>query len=88
MFRIVVNLLINQKFAFRQVHLKRKLFGSLDLFNIQFYEKTLAKSAVLLSMEISSFFCEDELHKVFKFKYKRRSNFPTKAFKGNWFASN
>ena len=65
--RIVVNLLLNQKFAFQQVHLKRTLFGSLDLFNIQFYEKTLAKSAVLLPVEIPSFFCKDELHKIFKF---------------------
>ena len=79
---IVVNLLNNWKFPFQQVHFKRKLFGSLDLFNIPFYEKTLAKSAVLLSVEIS-FFCEDELHKILKFKYKRRSNFQTKANTNN-----
>ena len=57
------------------VDLKGKLSEPLRLFNIQFYEQMLAKSAVLLLVEIWSFFFIDNLPKILKFRYKQGSIF-------------
>ena len=56
-------------------NLKGKLSESLGLFIIQFYEQALAKSTVLLLVEIWSFLFMKNLGKILKFKYKHRSIF-------------